>query len=412
MKKINILVVQQDTVGGVGFYRSFQPHKHLEKLFPDEFNIEYCTEPQWGNLPWFDKFDIIHIHRGLYQNMIEFIQALRYFKAHNIVTIMDIDDHWKIDPRHPLYFQQKAYHLDEIIKSTFKEYDYITTTTKYFAEALKPFNTNIKIIPNAIDPEDERFIVKKNPSNKLRIGMVMGSSHEYDMQLIGKISNQLSKEELDKVQFVLCGFDTRGSMRIIDSTTGEMTERPIQPTESVWYRYEQMMTSDYSIVSPEYKNFLLNFFKDLEYPNVENEHYRRCWTKDIDHYYQHYANIDVLLAPLEVKDFNKVKSQLKVIECAFSHTALIASDFGPYTIDLTSAIERGGNINKQGNALLVDENKNHKNWLKYIKKLIKDPELVKMLQDNLYNDIKDKYNLTIVTKDRADFYKNILLKKE
>ena len=87
---------------------------------------------------------------------------------------------------------------------------------------------------------------------------------------------------------------------------------------------------------------------------------------------------------------------------------MIASDFGPYTIDLTSAIERGGNINKKGNALLVDENKNHKNWLKYIKKLIKEPELVKMLQDNLYNDIKDKYNLTTVTKDRADFYKNII----
>ena len=408
MEKINILVVQSDTVGGVGFYRSFQPHNKLTELFPEEFNVVFCTDPQWSNLPWFDQFDIIHVHRGLYGDMNEYKQALHYFKSHNIITILDIDDHWKLDKEHPLYFQQKAYNLDEVLKSTFKEYDYITTTTKIFADTIKPFNKNVKIMPNAIDPEDERFIVKKNQSKRLRIGMVMGSSHEYDMQLIGKISNMLSKEELEKVQFVLCGFDTGGAMRNINVTTGEITERPLLPTESVWYRYEQIMTSDYTIISPEYKNFLLQFIKNYDYPKYENEPYRRCWTMDIDHYYQHYANVDVLLAPLVVKDFNKVKSQLKVIECAFSHTALIASNFGPYTIDLKSAIERGGEINKEGNALLVDENKNHKNWLKYIKKLIKEPELVKMLQDNLYNDIKDKYNLANVTKDRADFYKKIV----
>ena len=44
---------------------------------------------------------------------------------------------------------------------------------------------------------------------------------------------------LDKVQFVLCGFDLRGTMTMIDQKTGEQKQRPIKPKESVWYQYER-----------------------------------------------------------------------------------------------------------------------------------------------------------------------------
>lgn len=411
MRKIRILVVASDNMGGVGFYRSSQPHQHLVELFPDDFEVIYNMNPNWNDLVWFEQFDIIHIHKGLFQDMEGFIRALRYFRENKITTVMDIDDHWKLDYRHPMFHSQKQYHFDEIVKNNFKEFDYVTTTTQLFANVIKPFNKNVEILPNAINPNDERFQITKNYSNKLRIGLVMGSSHEYDMEIIGKITNQLTKEELDKVQFVLCGFDLRGSMREINVETGEIHERPLQPTESVWYRYEKTLTCDYSIVSPQYKDFLLKFINNMDYPYYEGEAYRRCWTKDMDHYYQHYANVDVLLAPLVESDFNKVKSQLKVIECAFSHTAIVASNFGPYTLDLTNAIEKGGEINPRGNALLIDSTKNKKNWLKYIKLLIKHPDLVKMLQDNLYNDISGKYNLTKVTTDRANFYKKIVKKE-
>ena len=123
--------------------------------------------------------------------------------------------------------------------------------------------------------------------------------------------------------------------------------------------------------------------------------------------YQHYKTCDVLLAPLEENDFNLIKSQLKVIECAFSHTAIVASNFGPYTLDLKNAIEKGGVVNPSGNAILIDSNKAHKDWTKTIERLVKNPELVKQLQDNLYSDIHEKYDLRNVTKQRADFYREI-----
>lgn len=407
MSKINILVVPSDNQGGVGFYRSTQPHIQLEQQFPEEFSVTFEMNPNWYNLLSFKKYQIIHIHKGLFNDMQAFYKAMEYFKENNIVTIMDIDDHWKLDYRHPQHLIIKQYKIDELTKYNLKIFDYITTTTDIFKKEILPFNKNVTVFPNAINPEDPRFQVKKQDSKRLRIGMIMGSTHEYDMALIGKISEQLTKEELEQVQFVLCGYDLRGTMREVDHSTGQFKERPILPEESVWYRYEQMMTSDYKIVSQEHKDFLLKFIPYTDYPNTENESYRRCWTKPMDEYYQHYANVDVLLAPLDISDFNKVKSPLKVAECVFSKTAIIATDFGPYS-DLRNGFQRGGEIDDTANALLVHPTKNNKHWLRFIKILIKNRNLVKKLQDNLYNDLHEKYDLRNVTKDRADFYKKII----
>ena len=408
MSKINILVVPSDNRGGVGFYRSTQPHIQLQEQFPDDFFVTFDMNPNWSDLTSFKKYQIIHIHKGLFKNMDAFYKAIEFFKENNIVTILDIDDHWKLDYRHPQHAYFKQYKIDEMIKHNLKIFDYVTTTTDLFKQQILPFNKNVYVMPNAINPEDPRFQIKKEESERLRIGMVMGSTHEYDMALIGKITQELSKEELDKVQFVLCGYDLRGTIREVNATTGKVNTRNMRPEETVWFRYEQMMTSDYKIVSEDYKNFLLRFLPDTDYSNTSNESYRRCWTKPMDSYYQHYANVDVLLAPLDASEFNKVKSPLKVAECVFSKTAIIASDFGPYTLDLRNSFKRGGEIDDTANALLVSQTKNNKHWLRFIKILIKNRDLVKKLQDNLYNDLHEKYDLRNVTKNRAEFYKKII----
>ena len=392
MSKINILVVPSDNRGGVGFYRSTQPHIQLQEQFPDDFFVTFDMNPNWSDLTSFKKYQIIHIHKGLFKNMDAFYKAIEFFKENNIVTILDIDDHWKLDYRHPQHAYFKQYKIDEMIKHNLKIFDYVTTTTDLFKQQILPFNKNVYVMPNAINPEDPRFQIKKEESERLRIGMVMGSTHEYDMALIGKITQELSKEELDKVQFVLCGYDLRGTIREVNATTGKVNTRNMRPEETVWFRYEQMMTSDYKIVSEDYKNFLLRFLPDTDYSNTSNEPYRRCWTKPMDSYYQHYANVDVLLAPLDASEFNKVKSPLKVAECVFSKTAIIASDFGPYTLDLRNGFQRGGEIDDTANALLVSQTKNNKHWLRFIKILIKNRNLVKKLQDNLYNDLHEKYD--------------------
>lgn len=412
MGKINVLVVPSDNQGGVGFYRSTQPHIQLEKQFPDEFSVTIDMNPNFYDLINFKKYQIIHMHKALFGDMGQFHKAMAFFKEQGIVTIMDIDDHWRLSPHHPQFLSQRHSGSDKILLENMKLFDYVTTTTEFFADEIKRINRNVKIFPNAIDPTDPRFAVHKAPSNRLRVGMIMGSSHEYDVQLLGNISNQLAgMGDLEKIQLVLCGFDTRGNMTIIDPRTGEQQHRPLMPKETVWYRYEKQITDDYRIISPQYKRFLDAFLWASVYPFTDNEPYKRCWTKDMNHYYEHYSEVDVLLAPLEENDFNKVKSPLKVAECCFSHTAIIAQKFGPYTIDLKSIFDRNGNISSDGNAMLVESSKNHKQWAKYIHKLANDPELVKTMQERLYDSVHEKYDLRNVTKDRAEWYKQIVSDK-
>lgn len=408
MNKIKVLVVPSDTIGGVGFYRSIQPHVQLQEQYKDDFDVTINPDVNWGDLTEIGKYDIINFHKGVYNDMTSFRNALSFCKENNIVTVMDIDDNWDLHSRHPLYASQKHYKIDKITKENLKLVDYVTTTTPIFAKKISAYNKNVIIFPNAINPTDKRFIVNKDNSDKLRIGLIMGSSHEYDMKLLDGVVNKLPNDIKKKIMFVLCGFDLRGTMRTINNETGEVTTRSMQPKETVWYRYEKCITDNYNICSPDYKNFLNLFIPEAQYPNIANENYKRCWTKDINNYYQHYKELDILLVPLEDNDFNNCKSQLKVIEAAFSNTAVIASNTGPYTVDLVNAIEKGGNINENGNALLVDTKRNHKDWVKYITKCANNPELVKMLKRNLQKDICEKYDLRNVTVNRCEFYKNII----
>jgi glycosyltransferase involved in cell wall biosynthesis len=265
----------------------------------------------------------------------------------------------------------------------------------------------VHVLPNAIDPNEKQYTSNPEKSNRIRIGWLGGSSHLKDLEILKGVVGRLNGENLlEKVQFVLCGYDLRGTMTIIDEQTGQQTQRPIKPMESVWYHYERIFTDDYTTVSPEYKEFLLKF-KNEEYPNVENEPYRRVWTKPISTYASNYNLFDISLAPIEENVFNKVKSQLKVIEAGFHKKALIAQDFGPYQIDIKNAYQFGGGWDENGNGILIDTNKNHKDWYKFIKKLIQEPELIKQLSENLHNTVKNLYSVSAVSDSRRDLYKKL-----
>lgn len=408
MKKLKVLVVPSDRTG-VSYFRSTNPHLMLESMFPNEFHVDIDYEPKLHDDQWLSQYDIIHYHRTL--GSYEFMSSLNEkLKSLGIVSIMDIDDYWAPGQHHPAYHIIKANELDKKISNNLRLAQYVTTTTELFAEEIRRINKNVFVLPNAIDPEEYQFKPKKIESNRLRIGWLGGSSHLHDLKILEGVIAKLSTDKLlDKVQFVLCGFDLRGHHTYIDQKTKEQTTRPIEPKESVWYQYEKIFTNNYTSISPEYKDFLLKFVNE-EYPNVENEPYRRVWTKPISSYASNYNLFDISLAPLQENIFNKVKSQLKVIEAGFHKKAIIAQNFGPYKIDLKNALVYGGGFDTTANGILVDTVKNHKDWYGAIKKLIQNPDVVKSLQNNLYETVKDTYSLEAVTTKRKELYQSLIAK--
>jgi glycosyltransferase involved in cell wall biosynthesis len=209
----------------------------------------------------------------------------------------------------------------------------------------------------------------------------------------------------DKLQYYVCGFDTRGTVTEINKQTNQETKRAIKPEETVWVKYEEIFTDKYKIVTPKYKEYL-DKFEDGEYPGWQNENYVRVWTKPTTTYAKNYSKFDISLSPIVDHVFNRMKSQLKVIEAGFYKKALIASNVGPYTIDLKHSLNNGNFTD--GNALLVNKNNNHSDWAKYIKKLVDNPNMITDMGERLYETVKDRYDLNKVTIDRKEFYLSII----
>lgn len=405
--KIKLLVITPNK-SGVGYYRSINPHVMMDEKHSDEIEISIVDDFDIKNPEFGLNYDIIHFHSNSNVNVNELLKKIKSLQLNGVKLIMDLDDYWILPnyfPQHKIYNVQQKTHEKTI--ELIKNVDYITTTTDIFAKEISKHNKNVFVIPNAINPNEKQFQNVDIESDRLRVGIICGSSHEKDIDLLSGVVNQL-KPYLDKLQFVICGFDLRGEVKYKDEKTGEIRTRAVRPEETVWTRYESVLTDRYSILSDDYKRYLGMYSNSIQYPNVQNEPYRRCWTKPVNQYATHYNNIDVLLVPLVDNKFNEMKSNLKVVEAGFFNKAIIAQDFGPYKIDLDSYIKKGGDINENGNSLLVDSSKNHKMWAKHIKFLLNNPEHRLKMAKNLSKKITKDYNLESVTNNRLEIYKKIL----
>jgi len=403
MSKIKVLVVPSDRTG-VGKFRSVDPHIFLQNLYGEDFHVDIVYEPNYNDQEFWSQYQIVSYHRSIGADFDKANTLIKWLNSKGIITVCDIDDYWMPGKEHPIHDIIRFNKINEKIVENLRVSKYVTTTTSLFADEIKKMNPNVFVLPNAINPKEGQFNEPTLESNKLRIGWLGGSSHLHDIQLLDQSFNKLLPIK-DKIQYVLCGFDTRGTVTEINSKTGEHNKRNILPHETVWAKYENIFTQNHLIISEEYKKYLLDYTQD-EYVNANDESYLRVWTKPVNSYARNYSKFDVSLAPIKNHMFNRMKSQLKVIEAGFYKKALIATNLGPYTIDLKHCLNNGSFVD--GNAMLVDENRNHSDWAKYIEKLVKNPNLVKDMGERLYETVKDTYDLNKVTKDRAEFYKSII----
>lgn len=402
MSKINVLVLPSDRTG-VGKFRSVDPHIYLQNNYSDEFHVDIDYEPKVGDDNYWKKYQIVHFHRGIGRDYDLSVKIIEKLNSMGIVTIADLDDYWLPTKEHPAHQLVVKNNLNTKIINNLRAAQYVTTTTSIFAEEIKKINKNVFVLPNAINPDESQFKEETKPSDKIRFGWLGGSSHLHDLLLLEGATAKLVSLK-DKFQIYLCGFDTRGTVTELNQTTGEEKQRPIKPEETVWVKYEEIFTDRYKYIDQNQREFLSKY-EPTDYSDPST-FYHRVWTQPITNYAKNYSKFDVSLAPIKDHTFNRVKSQLKVIEAGFYKKALIASDIGPYTIDLKHALNKGEFTD--GNALLVDKNRNKSDWSKYMKKLIDNPSWVEDLGERLYETVKDTYHLGVVTEKRAQIYKTLV----
>ena len=217
---------------------------------------------------------------------------------------------------------------------------------------------------NEIIIDNNQILSKKSKSDKIRFGFVMGNTHEHDLEEFKDSAKLIPKTILNKIEFVLCGYP---NTKIIgyDSFGTPVTET--QPYKEVWENCEKIV-----------KTGIVN--------------YKRKYKKDINTYNQFYSDIDVLLAPLAFNEYNLCKSELKLIEAGFTNTAVIASDYGPYSI--------GPHI----------KCKTKQDWANAIIELTSNEYLRNKLSKDLFEYVHLNNNLNIISQHRVEWYKKLLNK--
>jgi len=452
--KIRILFYNLDGAG-VNYFRTQTPAMELERNHSDEFYVEIDPQLDFNDPKYVDylkTFHIIHYHRQILADPKEMAKLAAELKKSGTILIADIDDYWQLHKKHPFYQMNLEKKMHIPIIENLKIADYVTTTTDIFAEEIRKITgkDNVGVLFNSIDPTWMKQFQnnwRPDPDGRVRITYMAGSSHMGDVEQLEGVMNVLSNDYQlkDKFKVIIAGWDTEGSttditfnqdfgtelqkrslwtsqmVKAINNSRGNVDlipnlsddlkikykdkifsskQRDIKSEESVYLIYEKILTDNHRMIkNPDYLQWLQNFERNVDYSNEGN--FARRWTQKANTYAKVLDETDIVIAPLADNSFNRMKSNLKQVECWTRKLPIVCSDVPPYNV-------HGRHLE---NCVLIPNEKNaHKYWVKYLKKLILDADLRKQIGEQLYEDFKDEYNLATVTKKRAEFYKAAVAK--
>lgn len=193
-------------------------------------------------------------------------------KDQGVKIVMDLDDHYQIDPSHYLYSQFLRDGMMPHLIANLKIADVIITTTPLLASKVRHLNSNIVVIPNALPYDEGQFTMSDDKESKTPIIWCGGASHYNDLKEIQNIP------VTDKLTFV--GYNEKN-------------------TE--WTKIR------------------------IDHPKVIYENERR-----LDNYMGAYDGHQFAIAPLVDSVFNSCKSNLKVLEAGAKGIPIICSHVEPY----------------------------------------------------------------------------------
>lgn len=452
--KIRILFYNLDGAG-VNYFRTSTPAQELQRNHSDEFYVEINPELDFNDpkiVDYLKTFHIIHYHRQFLGDTKQMLALSAELKKFGTILMVDIDDYWNLHKKHPFYSlsQEKKMHIPII--ENLQIADYATTTTDLFADEIRKITgkDNVGVFYNSINPlwmKQFQNNWKPDPDGRVRITYAAGSSHMGDMEQLDGVFNVLygDWQLKDKFKVIIAGWDTEGNttditfnqdfgtelqklglwtiqnVKIINKTRGNVDmipnlsqeirdkyrgkvfdsqQRDIKSEESVYLIYENILTDNHrNIEDKEYLQWLMNYERNVSYEHEGN--FARRWTQKANTYAKVLDETDIVIAPLADNEFNRMKSNLKQVECWTRKLPIVCSDIPPYNV-------HGKHME---NCVLIPAEKNaRKYWQKYLKRLILDADLRKQLGEQLYEDFKVEYNLATVTEKRAEFYRAAVMK--
>ena len=314
---------------GVFYHRLQVPYNALQS---EGHEVLKTTSLHWeGGMVTIEElkqFDVIVFNRNI-SDILDPSPIFAKAKIAGVKIIMDLDDHWDIVPGHPMYSFSRKTNYPKCIQDQLKYADHITTTHSHLRSQIIKLGidkSKVTVCRNAIDPRQEQYNQDFTTDNRL---MWQGSStHAMDLELLGEIEEPIT----------LCGYHYSDE----------------------WFK----MCG--KIKHPLKKDML-----------------------PVNEYMNHYNDTSIALIPLKNNQFNKNKSELKMIESGWAKKAVIVSDIHPYSILSKHMI----------NSLVCKDKSDFK---KYATMLLNNANMQNDLSSKLHEDISERYLIDTVNERRLE----------
>lgn len=331
-KKILVLTRARDTCF---YYRIINPHRFLDsERWESRFELSHIgrmqsleTDQQYRAREqkyleevkiWIEESDLVIIQRGTDQLQLDMVL---HAKKVGVPVIYEADDDYlHVPPENPgyIYFGNRQVPIRKMLK----EVDLITVSTNELKKAYSGLNDDIHVLPNSIDFETFDATEPKTDFKEIVDAAQMPTKLVDDIKMgrLGPAPKEVLQYKVDYNHY-----RERTKDKIIMLWSGSPTHVvDIQQTVAAVVRQTQT-NGDLAFVIGGY---------------VVTQWFSRCHRRDMfliglvpmKHYYGIYKaiNADITLAPVAPNQFNRCKSNLRVIEAMAMRSFPVATDFVTY----------------------------------------------------------------------------------
>jgi glycosyltransferase involved in cell wall biosynthesis len=323
---------------GCGFHRVVMPLGYMDDIVGTITNLP--TE-EVMNEGW----DIL-----LFNRISGFDEDFDYIREKmGCKIVVDMDDAWGLPTNHLNYYDYL--HLSPRIENNLRNADLVTCTNENLAKKIRPLNSNVVIVPNAILFGQHQFIPDKVESDKIRIFWCGGITHEGDLEILKNPIRRLTAHK-DKIEMVLGGYNDENEL-----------------SKFIWDKMFSYFTSSGQLPHQIIKG------------------------TTPDKYMSMYSHADIMLVPLLQSDWSGCKSNLKLLEASVKKVPVICSAVEPYTLDKSAPV------------LWVE---NQSDWYKHLRFLINNKNAREDYGEKLNEWAKKSYDLIEVNKIRRSAFANLI----
>lgn len=276
-------------------------------------------------------------------------------RKHGFKVILDLDDYWNLYPHHHDYVAWINGMIPKAITKHIQLADVITVTNQQLADEvlkLRPEAT-VEIIPNALPFDQDQFTDEREEADTFRFFYAGGSTHAFDIGVLREPIREMNSTQTGH-EFILAGY--RSS------------------PDNIKDQWDNMMR--------------------VFYPNMDPSAWPIRKGRLLSKYMELYKEADVVLVPLEDNQFNRCKSNLKVLEAGCKRVPVIASCVLPYYNELDKPY--------------LSYAESPRSWYELMRLMMRNPNYVRDQGEALGEHVRKHYDLKKVNEHRRQIVQSLL----